>query len=127
MLKPGDAAPDFTLQDGTGQSRSLRALREQGPVVIFFYPRDESPICTREVCAFRDAYQDFLDAGAGVVGISSDSEKSHAAFSTHHSLPYPLLADPPAGVERLAQFLGEPFNRAAAAAAIRPQLQRQKA
>jgi len=100
MLKPGDAAPDFTLQDGKGQSRSLRALREQGPVVIFFYPRDESPICTREVCAFRDAYQDFLDAGAGVLGISSDSEKSHAAFSTHHSLPYPLLADPGGAVRR---------------------------
>jgi peroxiredoxin Q/BCP len=94
MLKPGSPAPDFTLKDEKGNSQSLHSLRERGPVVVFFYPRDESPICTREVCAFRDAYQDFLDAGASVIGISSDGEKSHAAFSAHHSLPYPLLADP---------------------------------
>jgi peroxiredoxin Q/BCP len=100
MLKPGQPAPEFELRDGQGKSHSLRALREHGPAVVFFYPRDESPICTREVCAFRDAYQDFVDAGASVVGISSDGEKSHAAFAAHHSLTYPLLADPGGAVRR---------------------------
>jgi thioredoxin-dependent peroxiredoxin len=115
MLKPGQPAPDFELRDGQGQTHSLRALRERGPVVVFFYPRDESPICTREVCAFRDAYQDFLDAGASVVGISSDGEKSHAAFSAHHALPYPLLADPGGTVRRafgIPKMLGVTDGRA---------------
>ena len=63
-------------------------------MVLFFYPRDESPICTREVCSFRDAHQDFVDAGATVVGVSSDSQESHAEFARKRALPYLLLSDP---------------------------------
>ncbi len=63
-------------------------------MVLFFYPRDESPVCTREACAFRDAYQDFLDVGARVVGVSSDSEDSHRAFAERRRLPFLLLSDP---------------------------------
>ncbi len=71
----------------------MDALRATGPVVLFFYPRDESPICTLEACAFRDAYEDFVAAGATVVGVSSDSEDSHRAFAEHRRLPFVLLSD----------------------------------
>ena len=94
MIQAGQQAPPFTLQDSTGKGWSLDALRTSGPVVLFFYPRDESPICTREVCSFRDAHQDFVDAGATVVGVSSDSQESHAAFAKRRALPYVLLSDP---------------------------------
>jgi peroxiredoxin Q/BCP len=93
MIQAGQQAPPFTLQDSTGKAWSLDALRASGPVVLFFYPRDESPICTREVCSFRDAHQDFVDAGATVVGVSSDSQESHAAFAKKRALPYVLLSD----------------------------------
>ena len=94
MIPAGQQAPPFTLHDSAGKAWSLDALRAKGPVVVFFYPRDESPICTREVCSFRDAHQDFVDAGATVVGVSSDSEESHAAFARKRHLPYLLLSDP---------------------------------
>lgn len=94
MIQAGQQAPPFTLHDSAGKAWSLDSLRAKGPVVVFFYPRDESPICTREVCSFRDAHQDFVDAGATVVGVSSDSEESHAAFARKRHLPYLLLSDP---------------------------------
>jgi len=94
MIHAGQQAPSFTLQDSTGKAWSLDALRANGPVVLFFYPRDESPICTREVCSFRDAHQDFVDTGATVVGVSSDSQESHAEFARKRDLPYLLLSDP---------------------------------
>jgi thioredoxin-dependent peroxiredoxin len=94
MIQPGQPAPAFTLKDASGRPWSLDALRASGPVVLFFYPRDESPICTREVCAFRDAHQDFAEVGATVVGISSDGEAAHAAFARKQSLNYLLLSDP---------------------------------
>ena len=81
MIQDGQPAPSFTLKDASGKSWSLDALRARGPVVLFFYPRDESAICTREVCAFRDAHQDFADTGATVVGISSDGAAAHASFA----------------------------------------------
>ena len=100
MIQEGQPAPSFTLKDAAGKPWSLDALRASGPVVLFFYPRDESPICTREVCAFRDAHQDFDQAGARVVGISSDGEASHEAFARKQRLNYLLLSDPGGKVRR---------------------------
>ena len=94
MVQEGQPAPAFTLKDAEGKPWSLEGLRADGPVVLFFYPRDESPLCTREVCAFRDAHQDFADAGATVVGISSDGEAAHEAFARKQRLNYLLLSDP---------------------------------
>jgi peroxiredoxin Q/BCP len=89
----GQIVPDLSLPDKDGQLVRLSELYATGPVVVFFYPKDETPGCTAEACAFRDAHQDFVDAGATVVGISSDSEESHRAFASNHRLPYTLLAD----------------------------------
>ncbi len=91
-MKIGDQAPDFTLPTDKGESFHLAAQRGQ-PVVLYFYPKDDTPGCTAEACAFRDQYADFLEFGAVVVGVSSDSEASHQKFSQKHRLPFPLLAD----------------------------------
>jgi len=100
MIHEGQLAPSFTLKDASGKSWSLDALRTNGPVVLFFYPRDESPICTREVCSFRDAHQDFVGAGATAVGISSDGEAAHASFARKQQLNYLLLSDPGGAVRK---------------------------
>jgi peroxiredoxin Q/BCP len=89
----GDRAPDFSQSDQNSQQLSLADFRGKKTVVLFFYPADESPICIKEVCAFRDAYQDFTDAGAVVIGISSDSLDSHQKFAANHRLPFHLLSD----------------------------------
>jgi thioredoxin-dependent peroxiredoxin len=101
VIKAGQAAPPFTLRDAAQRSWSLEALHAQGPLVLFFYPRDDSPICTREACAFRDAFQDFVDAGAQVAGVSSDSEEAHRGFAQRHRLPFVLLSDPDGAVRKL--------------------------
>jgi thioredoxin-dependent peroxiredoxin len=92
-IRIGERAPDFTLPGQDGSPVRLRELLGKGPVVVYFYPRDESPICTAEACAFRDAYEDFKAAGAEVVGISSDSTEEHAAFAKHRRLPFLLASD----------------------------------
>lgn len=92
-LKPGDRAPKFELPSQKGESVSLDALTAKGPVVVYFYPKDETPGCTAEACAFRDNYDVFQKAGAAVVGISSDSVASHQGFAEHHGLPFLLLSD----------------------------------
>ncbi len=89
----GDKAPDFSQRDQNGQLISFAEFRGKKSVVLFFYPADESPICTKEACAFRDAYQDFTDAGAVVIGISADSLDKHQRFSANHRLPFHLLSD----------------------------------
>lgn len=89
----GDRAPDFSKPDQNGQQISLADFCGEKAVVLFFYPADESPICTKEACAFRDAYEDFTDAGAIVIGISADSMESHQLFASHHRLPFHLLSD----------------------------------
>ncbi len=89
----GEKAPDFSLEDQHGKRVSLADFRGKQAVVLFFYPKDETPICTKEACSFRDAYQDFTDAGAVVIGVSSDSASSHLAFADNHRLPFLLLAD----------------------------------
>lgn len=97
-LDEGAVAPDFALADDSGALIELRDLRAKGPVVVFFYPKDDTFGCTQEVCAFRDQYADFTAAGCQVVGISSDTVASHKAFSARHKLLYPLLADDKAQV-----------------------------
>src|SRR5262245_30341866 len=92
-IQIGDPAPDFTAQTQDGQTFQLSTLREQQTVVLFFYPADNTPVCTAEACAFRDSYTDFAEAGAVVVGISGDSLASHRTFAASHRLPFVLLSD----------------------------------
>ncbi len=92
-LKPGDLAPDFTLSSSGGKSVTLSALYAEKNVVLFFYPKDDTPGCTTEACGFRDEYSAFADAGAEVVGVSSDSTESHDRFASKHKLPMTLLSD----------------------------------
>jgi len=92
-LKVGDKIPDFTATDSNGQAFDSRSFIGQKPVVIYFYPKDNTPGCTAQACSFRDQYQDFKDLGAEVIGISSDSEASHEKFSKQYKLPFILLSD----------------------------------
>ncbi len=91
-LKEGDAAPAFTAQTNGGQSVSLADFKGR-PVILYFYPRDDTPGCTKEACAFRDAFADFMAKGAVVLGVSADSVKSHDKFVKKFKLPFTLLAD----------------------------------
>src|SRR5438067_11287808 len=88
----GDRAPDFALPDRTGKTVHLSDFRGK-PVVLYFYPKDDTPGCTKEACSFRDQYQDFQDAGAEVIGVSSDPAASHEKFAAKYHLPFVLLAD----------------------------------
>ena len=92
-IKVGDAAPDFTLLQQDGSQVHLAALLAKGAVVLYFYPKDDTPVCTAEACSFRDAYESFKAAGAEVVGISSDSAGAHKAFASKHRLPFTLVSD----------------------------------
>ena len=87
-----EPAPDFTLKDGNGDNWRLSDHRGK-VVVLFFYPGDETPICTRQMCSVRDRWEDYVATGAEVVGISSDSVESHQKFAAHHNLPLRLLSD----------------------------------
>jgi thioredoxin-dependent peroxiredoxin len=89
----GDRAPEFTVQSHTGQEVSLADYRGKNAVVLYFYPKDGTTICTKEACSFRDAYEDFVKAGAVVIGVSSDSAESHQSFVASHRLPFVLLTD----------------------------------
>ncbi|CAD5950716.1 Peroxiredoxin Q, chloroplastic [Planktothrix tepida] len=92
-VKVGDMAPDFTLTSQTGESVSLKDFQGKKSVVLYFYPKDDTPGCTAEACGFRDSYQVFKDAGAEVIGISSDSTQSHQQFVKKYNLPFILLSD----------------------------------
>lgn len=94
VMDIGDTAPAFTLDDETGEPRSLDQLLETGPVVLFFYPLAMSAGCTAEACHFRDLVAEFKALGATPVGISHDSVERQAEFTAKHSLGYPLLSDP---------------------------------
>jgi peroxiredoxin Q/BCP len=100
-VKVGDAAPDFTLPSQTGNTVSLRDLIGKKSIVLYFYPKDNSPICTAEACSFRDSYEVFKDAGAEVIGVSSDSAQSHQQFATRNNLPFILLSDENGAVRKL--------------------------
>jgi peroxiredoxin Q/BCP len=99
-LAVGDVAPPFTavLQDGsTFDSASVIGKKA---VVLFFYPKDHTPVCTKEACAFRDAYSQFVDAGCEVIGVSCDSAARHERFADRHRLPYPLATDADGSLRR---------------------------
>ena len=91
-LKQGDRAPDFTLPTDGGGTVSLKQLRGK-PVILYFYPKDDTPGCTTEACGFRDALPDLSKTGATVIGLSRDSAASHDKFKRKHGLPFPLAAD----------------------------------
>ena len=102
MVEEGAPAPDFELQSDEGETVTLSALRGK-PVVLYFYPKDDTPGCTTEACEFRDAYDRFRDQGVEVLGVSPDTEASHRKFKSKYELPFPLLADP-------EHTLGEPYG-----------------
>jgi thioredoxin-dependent peroxiredoxin len=92
-IQVGDRAPDFTLKSQDGSQVRLYDLLPQKPVVLFFYPKDNTPGCTKEACAFRDRYSVFKEMGAEVLGISGDSVSSHQQFANTYQLPFQILSD----------------------------------
>jgi peroxiredoxin Q/BCP len=100
MLKRGDTAPDFALPDQDGNSVRLSDLLTQGPVLLYFYPADFTPGCTKEACDIRDMHEDISDVGIRVIGISPQDENSHTRFRQKHRLPFTLLADTDKSVVR---------------------------
>ena len=92
-IEVGDKAPDFTLPSQSGEPVRLQDRIGQRVVVLYFYPKDETTGCTAEACAFRDSHEVFTEAGAEVIGVSSDSVDRHAAFAGRHNLPFTLLSD----------------------------------
>ena len=93
MIQEGKPAPDFELETDSGETVKLSDFRGR-PVVLYFYPKDDTPGCTTEACEFRDAYDVFRDRGAEVLGVSPDDVASHEKFKTKYELPFTLLADP---------------------------------
>jgi peroxiredoxin Q/BCP len=96
----GDSAPDFALTDREGHTVRLGDYRGKQAIVLYFYPKDDTPGCTKEACAFRDQYEDFKDAGAEVIGVSSDGGEAHAKFAAKYKLPFVLLSDRDASVRK---------------------------
>jgi thioredoxin-dependent peroxiredoxin len=97
----GSVAPDFTLSSQSGTLVSLKDFLGKRPVVLFFYPKDDTPGCTRQACAIRDEFEEFAKLDAEVIGISSDSVASHERFAERHDLPFTLLSDEGGRVRRL--------------------------
>jgi peroxiredoxin Q/BCP len=93
MIKPGERAPEFTLPDDTTKDRSLTELLSPGAVVLYFYPADFTPGCTRQACVLRDIHMEIERAGLRVVGISPQNPQSHAKFKAKYQLPFVLLSD----------------------------------
>ena len=106
LLQPGDAAPSFSLAGTDGESWTLAKLKGRR-FVLYFYPRDDTPGCTREACDFRDRHGALASAGALVLGVSSDSLASHAKFRAKYDLPFPLLSDPNRDVAKAFGVVGE--------------------
>jgi peroxiredoxin Q/BCP len=92
LIEKGSPAPDFTLPADSGEAVTLSSLRG-APVVLYFYPRDDTPGCTRQACAFRDVYSEFQERGAVVLGVSTDDRASHQRFKAKYGLPFALLSD----------------------------------
>lgn len=110
----GARAPDFTLKDGHGAKWRLRDQRGK-VTVLLFYPGDETPVCTRQMCSVRDRWEDYSGMGAEVVGISTDSVESHRQFAEHHGLPLRLLADEGGRVSKAYNAVSWLPNRSARA------------
>ena len=97
----GKPAPDFSLPSTTGENISLRQFKGKKTVILYFYPKDETPGCTKEACEFRDQFAEFEKHGVVVLGVSTDGMEAHQAFREKHRLPFPLLADEDAVVSKL--------------------------
>ena len=109
MIAPGQPAPDFALESDTGETVRLSDLRG-GPVVVYFYPKDETSGCTKQACDIRDNWGEFEELGATVRGIRPDSAASHAGFRSNHKLPFPLLVDSDHAVAEAYGAWGEKKN-----------------
>lgn len=114
-IPAGTPAPDFSLQDDSGQTVHLADFRGR-PVILYFYPKDDTPGCTKEACNFRDDYSAYREAGLDILGVSPDSVRSHAKFKQKYALPFPLLADEghrvceTYGVWGRKKFMGREFD-----------------
>ena len=109
MLKKGEKAPEFELGDENGELVKLSGLLSDGPVLVYFYPKDFTSVCTRQACRVRDNYERIEEAGLQVIGINSEKPEKHARFREHHELPFRLLVDPQRQVARAWEALG-PFG-----------------
>lgn len=107
VLEVGDKIPNFSAKDSYGNDFESNSIIGKKPVVLYFYPKDNTPGCTAQACSFRDQYEDFKDLGAEVIGISSDSESSHQKFSKQYNLPFMLLSD---GNKKLRTLFGVKTN-----------------
>lgn len=106
MLEPGTKAPAFTLTNATGQKVSLKDFAGRD-VILYFYPRDDTPGCTKEACGFRDAWEELRELGAVVLGVSADDADSHERFAAKYRLPFTLLSDPDRSVMAAYGAYGE--------------------
>lgn len=106
MLQTGDTAPDFALNDQSGTPRTLGDLIAGGRLVLYFYPADFSPVCTKQACTLRDEHDRLVGAGTRVAGVSTGSVGTHAKFAKVFGLPFPVLADPDKAVCRAYGVLG---------------------
>jgi peroxiredoxin Q/BCP len=106
-IQIGDNCPAFSLPDSQGNEIHIDDYLGQKILVLFFYPKDDTPGCTKEACAFRDAYADFVELGCEVFGISSDASNAHQVFQQKHQLPYPLLSDTQ---KKVRQLFGVPTS-----------------
>lgn len=100
-LKVGDTIPHFTAKDTNGNDFDSKSIVGHKPLVIYFYPKDNTPGCTAQACSFRDQYEDFKDLGAEVIGISGDSSDSHQKFAKQYKLPFILLSDSDTKIRKL--------------------------
>lgn len=100
-LQTGSVAPDFELPDGGGKLIRLSDYRGKNAVIVYFYPKDDTGVCTKQACTFRDDFAKFQRGGAVIFGISDDSSESHSAFAAKYSLPFPLLSDKGGRVRKL--------------------------
>ena len=100
-IRVGDKAPEFSATAQDGSTIRLADYLGQKALVLFFYPKDNSPICTKEACSFRDSYEEFVAAGAEVIGVSSDSAESHKTFAKQHQLSFPLISDHDGSLRKL--------------------------
>ena len=116
-LVPGDHAPDFTV-DTTDGPRRLDDLLRDGPLVLLFYTEDATPMCTAQVCGFRDEFATVRDLGANVLAISADDLDSHRRFAERQALPFPLAADPTLDVARAYDVLSDDGKRSRRAAFV---------
>jgi peroxiredoxin Q/BCP len=106
MLEPGSEAPEFSLNDADGREVSLKDFAGRN-LILYFYPKDDTPGCTKEACGFRDAWDDLSALGVDVVGVSADGAASHRKFTTKYRLPFTLLSDPERNMMRAYGAYGE--------------------